>query len=517
MNELISQVPALLIILPILTAAIPIVLGIRWSRAGWPIAMVVSIVVFGMALLLFEAVISAPSAFGEPPVVHQLGGFERPIGIELVADELSAAIAVLVSLVAVAVLAYTRRGGPRGSQFYSAYLLLLGGLMGVTLTGDIFNLFVFLEISGIATYALIAKGDGPESAVAALKYLILGTIGASLYLTGVGFVYLATGSLNMIDLATRIPAEAGYDHGLIRAGFAFMFVGFALKVAQWPMHTWQPDAYQRAPDGVSILIAALVSTVAAYALIRITYNVFTVEFLRAIPFVTEIIVVVGSISVIAGAALAVIQRDIKRMFAYSSVSQFGLIVVAIGLVNATALLGAIVHLIGHALMKGGLFLGAGVVATAEGARTVDEYAGLAKRRPVAAAGIATLGITLIGIPPSIGFIGKWLIAVGSVEVGVWPVAVVVFLSTLLTLAYIGRLLEKMYFTPTPEPSATGTRLREAGPGGDSPLATDGGRARASLGMIAILVLAAIAAVLLGFAGNELDMLFEPYISGVMDR
>ena len=506
----VELIPALLVALPILASTLPLLFGLRWPRVGWPVAAVVCTGLLGLAIAL------AVSVHAGGRVIHQLGGFPRPAGIELVADDLSSLIALLVAGMAAGVLAYTRIGGPRGNAFYSGYLLLVGGLLGVTLTGDVFNLFVFLEITGLATYMLIAKGNSPESAVAALKYLFIGTVGASIYLIGVGLLLLATGTLNMIDLATAIPETAGYDDPLVLAAFAFVFVGFAIKVAIYPLHTWQPDAYQRAPDGVTPLISALVSTVSAYAFARVTFDVFTVDFLAAVPLAADIVVTMGAVSVLAGSTLAVIQADVKRMLAYSSVSQFGLVVAAYGLVNETALLGAFVHLVGHGIMKGGLFVAVGVVAAGTGARTVDEYAGLAKRRPLEAGALSALGLALVGIPPSVGFLGKWFIGVGAVEAGVWPVAAVIFLSTMLTLAYVARLLEKMYFTPTAREPRAPAGARPATDGGErAPLdAIDEDAQRVSYGMLAVAVLSAVAAIGLGFVGAGFEALLGEFVGEV---
>ena len=497
-----SMLPVLLIVGPILAAAIPLVLGLRLTDVGWSVALTVTGLTFvGAAWMAYDVYT------GGGPIVHELGGFQPPIGIELVTDRFSAAIALLVASVSFAILSYTRVGGPRGNTFYAGYLLLVGGLMGVTFTGDVFNLFVFLEITGIATYALVARGRGGGAAFAALKYLILGTLGASLYLVGVGFLFLGTGTLNMNDLGMRLAAM-GYDDPLVRASFAFIVVGFAIKVAQWPVHTWQPDAYQRAPDGITPMIAALVSTVSAYALGRVLYTVYTPEFLRMTPYASELLVTIGSASIVAGSVLAVIQWDVKRMLAYSSVSHFGMIVAAYGLVTETALLGAMVHLIGHGLMKVGLFVGVAIVAVTLGVRTVEQYGGLARDRPYTAGAIAVLGLALVGIPPSIGFIGKWYIAIGSVEAALWPVAALIFLSTMLTLAYVARLGERMYFQ-----SDTGPSHRVDA----RPFLTDGGSymgRRPSLGMRTLLIVVAIVAVALGFAGAGLDAAFAPYVEEV---
>ena len=570
---MIEDLPALLVVLPILAATLPLFFGLRYDRVGWTIATATTIALFALSVWLTVAVFGTNEA-----VIHELGGFPRPVGIELVADPLSAPFVLLVTGISAGVLAYTRKGGPRGNSFYSAYLLLVGGLSGLALTGDVFNMFVFLEIVGLTTYALIAYGKSGESAIAALKYLIIGTVGASLYLVGVGFLFVATGTLNMIDLAPAI-AEVGYTDPLIQVAFAFIFIGFAIKIALFPLHTWQPDAYQYAPDGVTPMISALVSTVSAYALFRLTYSVFTVDFLVATPYATEIIVTFGSVSVLAGSVLAVMQPEVKRMLAYSSISQFGLVVLAYGLLNDTALIGAIIQLLGHAIMKGGLFLAVGMIAAGIGARTVEEYSGLAKRMPFAAGALAVLGLALVGVPPSVGFVGKWFIAVGAVEAGAWPVAVVIFLSTMLTLAYIARLLEAMYFSPatgmrrsvpetvaadggersgasrTPEDGrseSSGSEPSDArrtskdeqgesfgseqsdGLRSTSEETSDGGERErdptpteprdpeavspdvVSAGMLGVTILTALLAVALGFSGGVFDSLLEPFIEEVLN-
>ncbi|OLZ40469.1 NADH-ubiquinone oxidoreductase [Natrinema saccharevitans] len=506
----------LLIAVPILAATLPIALGLWFDRTGWYVAAATTGGLFVGAVALANEVYTGGN------VIHRLGGYPREYGIELVADEFSTLIVLLVTAVAAGVLAYTRRGGPRGNTFYTAYLLLVSGLLGISMTGDVFNLFVFLEITSIATYALVASGDGPEAAVAALKYLILGTVAASMYLIGVAFVFMATGTLNMVELAAAIP-EANAT--LIRAGIGFMIVGFAVKVAQWPLHTWQPSAYHRAPDGVTPLIAALVSTASAYAFGRVIVTVFGVDYLTAVPNLAPIVLTIGCVSVLAGTVLAVIQTDVKRMLAYSSVSQFGLVIAAYGVVVAgeseTALVGAVVHLVGHGLLKAGLFLGAALVATSYGARTVDEYAGLAKRRPFVAGSMAVLLFALVGVPPGVGFVGKWYIALGAVESQLWPVAAVIFLSTMLTLAYAARLLEKMYFTPSAPADAThpGTAATDGGTtDADAAAAIRGAESAdpVSVGMIAVVVVAAVAAVALGFAGGTVADLLEPFLTEVFN-
>ncbi|PSP84287.1 cation:proton antiporter [Halobacteriales archaeon QS_1_68_17] len=488
----------LLVAVPILGSIVPLAGSLWHDRLGWPVAVGVSLAHLALAAGL------AVEVFAAGTVVYELGGFEPPFGIVLVVDGISALVALLVGVVSAGVLAYARRAGPRGNSFYSLYLLLLAGLSGMTVTGDAFNLYVFLEITGLAAYALVATGDHGGAAVAALKYLIIGTVGASLYLLGVGYAFVATGTLNMADLAEKLAA-VGYTSPLVLASFALVTVGFAVKVALFPLHTWQPDAYAEAPISVSVLISALVSTVAAYALARLVLSVYTVEFFAAVPTARTMLVGAAAISVVAGSVLAVSQTDIQRMLAYSSVSQFGLIVAAVGIANRAALVGAVVHLVGHAVMKGGLFATAGVVERTTGARSVDEYAGLAERAPLAAGCFAVLALAMVGVPPAVGFVGKWYIVVGAVEAQRWAVAAVLVVSTLLTLAYFARLVERMYFT---EPA-----VDVGEPAGGVPTVPDGGRS-VSTGMVAVVVAATVLAATLGFAASGIEALLEPTLAAL---
>ncbi|WP_049980723.1 monovalent cation/H+ antiporter subunit D family protein [Halolamina rubra] len=492
-----SSLPALLVALPLLGSTLAFLAGLLRRQSGWPVALVTA------ALQVVGAGVLASRAF-DSTVSYVVGGFTAPFGIELVVDGLSATMALLVAVVSLAVLAYSRVAGPRSNAFYAVYLLLVAGLTGMSITGDVFNMYVFLEITGLAAYALVASGEGGRSARAALKYLIVGTVGASLFLLGIGYAFVATGTLNMADLSTQLAA-VGYTEPLVQAAFALLVVGLFVKVAVFPLHAWQPDAYAGAPDSVSALISALVSTVAAYALIRIVFTVFTVEFLQANPAARSLLVAGAVVSIVFGSVLAVSQSEIKKMLAYSSVSQFGLIVGAAAVANETALIGATVHLVGHAVMKGGLFLTAGLIATATGARTVDDYEGLIQRLPLGAGTFGLLALAMVGVPPAVGFVGKWYIALGAVEASAWPLAVVILLSTLLTLAYFARILERMFFRDAGEEPRSPT----------SRTASDADRDGVSLGMAGVVVAAAIAAVVLGTLAFEYGQLLEPTVEALL--
>ena len=528
-------IPGLLIAVPILGATLPLAFGLFKKRVGWATAAVV------LALEAALAAWLAVTIFVDGQrVVHVLGGdsFGRQdvtvgdqetegfiVGIELVADHLSGLIILLIATVSLAVLAYSRRSGPRGNAFYSGYLLLTGGLMGVVMTGDLFNLFVFLEIVGLATYALVASGRSPASAVAALKYLVIGTAGASLYLVGVGYMYVQTGTLNMVDVSRVLAGEPGwvdealYAEPLVTAAFGFIAVGLATKAAIYPLHTWQPDAYAESPDAVTIYISALVSTAAAYAFARITWTVFTPEFFAASASnqdVLNVFLALAALSVLVGSVLAAMQRRVKRMFAYSSVAQFGLIIMAVGIAvhpaaqgtraAEFAVYGVVIHLVAHAIIKGGLFATAGAFRSGSGARLVSEYAGLAKQRPFLSGAVAVLGFSIVGVPPSVGFIGKWYIGVSAVEAELWILVFVIFASTLLTLLYVARLLEKLYFDYLPEDAPAHAEA-------SAEVAADGS-GTLSYGMLSLVLVATVLSLVLGFMGAELTEALSPLVEAV---
>lgn len=505
MNEL-----PLLVAVPIAGAVLTLGLGTRRRLTS---GVVTTALLAQLALALVVSARAVGSAGGE--ATHVVGGFTAPYGIELGLDGVSALLVVLVPATLLAVHAVRRvsRAAPAGALS----LLLAAGLGGVVLARDVFTLYVFLEITGIAAYALVAITGRGRAAVAALRYLLVGTIGATLYLLGVGYLYVATGTLNMTDLAGRLPAI--YDSPLVLGAFALVVVGLGVKVALFPLHAWQPAVYSDSPDDVSAVLAGLVSTVAAYALFRLVADVFTAAFLASADTVRSLALAAALVSVVAGSLLAVRQSRVKRMLAYSSVAQFGLVVTAFLLVSQTAALGGVVHLLGHAVVKVGLFVAAGAIAARTGARTVAEYTGLADRAPVHAALFGVLALALVGVPPTVGFAGKWFIALGAVETGSWGVLAVVLASTLLTLGYVVRLIERMY-SPADE-TLTLTRWRSGTARGDP--ATDGGADVRSVSARAaehplgdarlVLAVAALAALGLGVGVGALESLLLPSLDG----
>lgn len=411
------------------------------------------------------AVVGLVHVLDHGPVVNQIGGWPPPIGIEYVLDPLAAYVAVVVGLIGTFVVAYPPRPGfglelRRRVPLYPLVLLLLGGLMGVTVTGDLFHLFVFLEIYAIASYALVSLG-GPRASFASLRYLIFGTIGSGLYLLGVGFLYFTTGSLNMADVAGLLRGIEGNE--AVLAALALIVVGLGVKMALFPMHVWLPEAHSYAPPAVAALLAAVQVKVAAYALIRILYGVFGVEWVTVDVPVAELLTWFGAAGVVAGSVMAIRQRDLKRLLAYSTVAQLGYLGIGIGLGTRAAIVAALFQVLSHAVMKSCLFFIAGGLIDRSGIKEIPRLAGLGRRMPILATCLTVAGVSMVGLPPTAGFFAKWYLLLASLDEGMPVLAVVIAASSLLTLRYVLRLVETVW-SSTDEVDPALADASDPGPG-----------------------------------------------------
>lgn len=441
-----SHLPVLVIIIPLISA--PLCILFRGKDQAFGIALLATWGSFACACLITAKVFVAGT------LSYELGGWPPPIGIELRIDALNALILLIVSGIGSVVAPYARNSllleyvEDRAYMFYCAYLLCLCGLMGVAVTGDAFNLFVFLEISSLSSYVLIALGFDRRALTAAYQYLIMGTIGATFIVISIGLLYQATGTLNMADIAARLP-EHGYDRTVI-AAFAFMVIGAALKIALFPLHQWLPNAYTHAPSTVSAFLAATATKVSVYILLRFLFTVFGVKFsFEILPTATPLLVL-AILAMFIPSIVACFQKDVKKVLAYSSVAQIGYMILGISFVTVTGLSAGILHLFNHALMKGALFLVLGAVFYRIGSCHIDRMAGLARTMPWTMAAFVGGGLSLIGIPMTAGFISKWYLIQASIEKGWWYVAVLIVASSLIAVIYLWRVIESAYFRETPE-------------------------------------------------------------------
>jgi multicomponent Na+:H+ antiporter subunit D len=446
MNAAIAHLPVLLIVVPILGALLILLAGKVKGAFAYPITLSTIAFQFAASLILLREVMTGGT------IHYYLGGWPPPMGIELVLDAFNTFVLVVILALALLTAVWAREGAAldippeKTVSFFVVFQLLVTGLSGMTITGDLFNLYVFLEISSIAAYTLVASGRGARSLIAGFNYLILGSIAAGFIVLGIGYLYVATGTLNMGELAVMLPAS--YGLATVHAAFLFLMIGFSIKVAFFPLHLWLPDAYTESPSVVTILIATATSKVTAYAMIRVIFSVFTPQYITESFPVTEVILIIAAIAIIAGAVLAIAQDNLKRMLAYSSISQMGYIMFAIGIANQVALEGGLLHILAHAVMKGCLFMVAGMIIYRTGITTINRLSGLSRTMPIACAAFALAGASMIGIPPTIGFMSKYYLVLGAVEAGEYLAAAVLLIGSLLAAVYIWRVIELMYFGET---------------------------------------------------------------------
>ncbi|MPY75610.1 MAG: monovalent cation/H+ antiporter subunit D family protein [Alphaproteobacteria bacterium] len=450
---MLPHLPALQVVVPLLAAPLCVVL--RRTAVAYGLAFLASWAAFAISVLLLLQVLDSPGGV----ISYELGGWAPPWGIEYRIDPLNAYVMLIVAAIGAVVITYAgpsvarEIAEPQRYLFYTSYLLCLSGLLGVTVTGDAFNVFVFLEISSLSSYILISVGATPKALTAAYRYLIFGTIGATFYLIGVGLLYQMTGTLNMADLAQRVPPLAG--NRTILVAFAFIAVGVGMKAALFPLHIWLPNAYAYAPSVVSAFLAATATKVAVYVLIRVYLTIFGAEFSIAGMGIGYVFMPFAIAAMFVGSAVAIFQPDVKRMLAYSSVAQIGYIVLGFGIATALGVTAGILHLFNHALMKGSMFLALGCVFYRTGAVTIESMHGLAGRMPWTTAAFVGGGLGIIGVPLTAGFISKWYLVTAALERGWWWLAALILLSSLLAIVYVWRVVEAAYFRPAPAGAPAG--------------------------------------------------------------
>ncbi len=440
-----EQLPALQVVVPLIAAAFCLVLA--RPLGAWLITFAASAASMAVSFLMLNTVMDSGV------IDYTFGGWAAPFGIAYRVDLVNAYVLMIVSTISTVVSVFARASVTSEIEthnqgfFYTAWLLCLTGLLGITITGDAFNLFVFLEISSLSSYALIAMGADRRALTAAYQYLIMGTIGATFILIGVGLLYALTGTLNMLDLAQRLPDVA--NTRTARTGFAFLTVGLGLKIALFPLHLWLPNAYAYAPSAVSAFLAATATKVAVYVLLRFVFSVFGVEFaLGAMPLALGL-AILGSVAVLSASTIAIFQQNLKRMLAYSSVAQIGYLALGVSLATPAGLTATLLHLFNHALMKGALFVALGCIAWRIGSSRLQDFAGLGYRMPWTMGAFVVGGLSLIGIPLTAGFISKWHLILAALEKGWWPITVVIIAGSLLAVIYVWQVVERAYLAKPP--------------------------------------------------------------------
>ncbi len=467
-----EQLPVLQVLIPLLGAPLCVVLRSRTAAA------LVFLVAAGCAFAC--AVALTDQVRDEGPVHYAMGGWPAPAGIEFVAADFNTPVLLLVSILAVLAAVYGLRGGTaeieesRAPLFFACLCLTLAGSLGLAITGDAFNAFVFLEITSLSTYTLIALGRSRRALLASFRYLIVGTVGATFVLVGIGLAYAVTGTLNMADLRVRVADVHHADDGnrALYAAVVFIFIGLAIKMAVFPLHAWLPGAYGEAPSVVSMFLAATSTKVAIYLFCRFAFTVFgaTLVF-RTMPIDT-VGLTLAALAMLAGSAIACFATDLKYLLAWSSVAQIGYIVAGICLATPDGVSAGYLHVLHHALIKGALFAAAGLLLLRLGSTRLSALGGVARTMPWTFAAIVLGGLGLIGVPPTAGFPSKWALAQALIEDDQWVVLGALLLSSLLAVVYVGRIIEAAWFgepVPTAVPGETGLKEVEPSPNSPAPM------------------------------------------------
>lgn len=436
-----TQLPALQVIIPLFGALLAAM--VRRSGPAYGITLIVSWLMPVVSWLLLVQVLN------DGPISYVFGNWTSEFGIEYRVDLVNALLLILVSTIGAVIIPFARKSvaseisDDKIAWFYCVYLLSMCGLLGVAITGDAFNVFVFLEISSLATYVLIALGRDRRALLAAYQYLIIGTIGATFYVIGAGLLYGMTGTLNLALIAERL-ADIEANRAIL-AALAFIVVGISLKLALFPLHVWLPNAYAYAPSFATVFLAATATKIAIYLFVRFLFSVFGAGLVFSDLPVSFILIALSIAAMFGAATVAVFQADIKRMLAYSSVGQIGYITLGIALANLNGLTGAMVHILNHALIKGSLFMSIGAVVYRTGTCAIDDIAGIGKRMPITMVTFLIGGFGLIGVPGTAGFVSKWYLIIASLEKGWWWLAFLIVASSLIAVVYVGRVIEAAWF------------------------------------------------------------------------
>ncbi len=437
-----GQLPVLVILAPVCGALLCLAISRLCPQAGKLLVIISLLTSFLLACAQLYIVAKEGS-----PIYYSLGGWAAPYGIQLAIDGVSGIIVVLVSAIGTLTALYSSPFEPalkenwfKAGGYYVILAFLAIGLLGTTSAGDAFTLYVFVEITALAGYGLIAAGE-EKGPIAAFRYLMTGTIGACMYLLGVGFLYAATGTLNMADLATRLAQLQ--DSPLVYMASACIIVGFGIKMALFPLHGWQPAAHSYAHPGADPMIAGVMIKVPAYAMIRFFFYIFQ-EQSQVIVWCREIVGIMAICGILFGSLKALRYDTYNKILAYSSIGQVGYIAMGISLGNYYGLVGAVLHILAHAMMKSGLFYTSGAVKYKYGIHETSQLGQVYRDMPLTSATMTVCMLSMIGLPPLAGFASKWYLALGAIEEGKYIYVVVLVLSSLLSAIYFFRFFEKLF-------------------------------------------------------------------------
>lgn len=491
--------PALIVVMPLLAALFAGIFAWVEERLCYPVALV------GMAVSTFSAYKVLMQVIQSGTIQYKMAGWMPPMGIEYRIDLLNALVLLLITSIAFLNLIASAKSieqetGDRKGSFYTIYLLFVTGLVGVTATGDLFNLYVLIEITSLTSYAMVALGDRDRGPLAALNYVFIGVIGASFYLLGVGYLYLKTGSLNMIDVAGILQGMEGST--IVLSAFILCMIGVWIKMALFPMHIWLPNAYSYSPVAFARMVAPLMTKVMVYVMIRLMVTVFGLDYIFETLNLADAVVWIATIAIIAGGIMALSQKNLKKMLTYIIVCEIGYMVGGAWMGNQLGMTGAVLHILNDALMTFALFLAVGSMIYR--LKTVDlvDLQGLFGKMPWTMGAFVVAAFSIVGVPPTCGFFSKWYLLLSAFEAGAYHFAAALVISSLICAILFFKVFEICFFEPMQEGHGHGH--------GDGHAAVKMQEAPVSMIVISLLVSASLIVVGL-FSGSIVNTVIVPFL------
>ena len=435
----------------ILQVIVPLLSAVACSLLRNRVAWAQTISCGAVALSFFTALALFVQISNNGPVVYQVGGWAPPYGIELRVDLLSATMLLLVGFIGTMSAIYgvypSRRELPANMvpRFYAAFLLAFGGMLGILVSHDVFNVYVFLEVASISSYVLVAVGNDKRAVSSAFEYLIMGTVGATFYLIGIGFLYAATGTLNMGDMFAvlqDIPVNRA-----VQAGVLFVILGLIVKAALFPFHGWMIKAYSTSPAFVAVFLSGTATKVMVYLIIRVVHNVFGPRLVfTELPFGTALLTL-AAIATALTSVIAALSRDMRDVLAYSSASNIGCIILAVCVNTYSGLAAAVAYMVNHSIVKSALFMVSGGIAYHFNKREVSsEYLSLSRALPHVTSAFVLLALSLVGMPPTIGFVAKWHMLSSFMDARAFTGLAVLSVGSVCSVIYTWRVVEHLYFS-----------------------------------------------------------------------
>jgi len=436
------HIPILIIISPLLAAFLVLL-----TRKYKIILATTSII----ASIVFISTLSSRILSGDK-ITYHLGGWQGPLGVSLVIDGLSFFFSSIVLGLGLLVIIYSIPERRYSRTYYFLLLISLSSMIGIIYTADIFNMYVFYELLSLVVYLLIAYNMKGMALRASFNYLIMGGVGLSFFLLGIGFLYAMTGTLDIYHTAEQLPTAFNSSTRMVIMSFVLIATGMGIKIAVFPLHGWLPDAHSMAPSPVSALLSGVTVKIGIYCLIRMIYSVFSTETFSIISSSHTILIVLGVVTLLFGASMALVQTDLKRLLAYSTINQIGIIFIGLGIGTELGLTGALFHVLNHAIMKGTLFFCTGIMIADAGTRDVQGLSGFGRQQPAITFAFIIASLGMIGIPPTNGFVSKWLICLAAAEAGYTILVVIILMASAITAAYYFRVIQVLFIGPPKQSS-----------------------------------------------------------------